>query len=114
MNGDEWTWLAVVFVVVFCIVGVVESRGKENEAEVVQALVTAEWCGSCKQIEPYVSKLKEKGELWRWDFDKHREHCKKYGVEVVPTLIVWEKRDGCWYWCWFVGVDAIRRYATDD
>jgi thioredoxin 1 len=56
----------------------------------------AEWCGPCRRQGPYLEELKknmgEKIELRKIDVDQHMDLANKYGIRVVPTLII--EKDG--------------------
>jgi len=56
----------------------------------------AEWCGPCKRQTPILEDLKKKMgdaiDLQKIDVDQHMDLAQKYGIQVVPTLIV--EKDG--------------------
>ena len=56
----------------------------------------AEWCGPCKRQGPYLEELKknmgEKIEIRKIDVDEDMDLANKYGIRVVPTLII--EKDG--------------------
>ena len=56
----------------------------------------AEWCGPCKRQGPILEDLKNKMgdsfELKKIDVDQNMELAQKYGIQVVPTLII--EKDG--------------------
>ena len=56
----------------------------------------AEWCGPCKRQTPILEELKRKMgdaiDLQKIDVDQHLDLAQKYGIQVVPTLIV--EKDG--------------------
>ena len=56
----------------------------------------AEWCGPCKRQRPYLEELKknlgDRIEIKKIDVDQHMDLANKYGIRVVPTLII-EKDD---------------------
>ena len=56
----------------------------------------AEWCGPCKRQTPILDELKTKMgdaiDLQKIDVDQHMDLAQKYGIQVVPTLIV--EKDG--------------------
>jgi thioredoxin 1 len=57
---------------------------------------SAEWCGPCKLQTPELEKLKEMMgdavEIKLIDVDDNRAIAQKYGIMVVPTLII--EKDG--------------------
>lgn len=70
------------------------------ESEVLQAdeptLVDfwAEWCGPCKMVAPVVEKIAEehgdKVRVAKMDVDNNRETPASYGVQGIPTLILFK------------------------
>jgi thioredoxin 1 len=52
----------------------------------------ADWCGPCKRQGPILEELKKKMgeavEIRKIDVDKHMDEANKYGIRVVPTLII--------------------------
>ena len=55
----------------------------------------AEWCGPCKMMPPALKQVKEKmGEqatILKMDIDKNPGYARKYEVQAVPTLIIFQK-----------------------
>ena len=56
----------------------------------------ATWCGPCKMqtpiLEELAKKMGDKVEIKKIDIDQHMELAEKYGIRVVPTLII--EKDG--------------------
>ncbi|HDQ08373.1 MAG TPA: thioredoxin [Methanoculleus sp.] len=56
----------------------------------------AVWCGPCKLQTPELEKLKEMigdaVEIQKIDVDQNMKLARKYGIQVVPTLII--EKDG--------------------
>ncbi|MDK2974661.1 MAG: thioredoxin 1 [Methanofollis sp.] len=56
----------------------------------------ATWCGPCKMQTPIIEELKQKlgddVEIKKVDVDENMEAATKYGIRVVPTLII--EKDG--------------------
>ena len=56
----------------------------------------ADWCGPCKRQGPILEELKNKMgdaiELKKIDVDQDMELAQKYGIQVVPTLVI--EKDG--------------------
>jgi thioredoxin 1 len=52
----------------------------------------AEWCGPCKRQGPILEELKKKMgdavEIQKIDVDQNMEAANRYGIRVVPTLII--------------------------
>jgi len=57
---------------------------------------SAEWCGPCKMQGPILEELKKKMgdaiEIQMIDVDQQMDKANKYGIRVVPTLII--EKDG--------------------
>ena len=56
----------------------------------------AEWCGPCKMQTPIIEQLKtmmgDSVEIKKIDVDSNMELAMKYGIQVVPTIII--EKDG--------------------
>ncbi|HOH81625.1 MAG TPA: thioredoxin family protein [Methanoregulaceae archaeon] len=56
----------------------------------------AEWCGPCRRQGPYLEDLKqnmgERIEIRKIDVDQNMDLANKYGIRVVPTLVI--EKDG--------------------
>lgn len=56
----------------------------------------ATWCGPCKMQTPIIDELAAKMgdavEIRKIDVDQHMDLAEKYGIRVVPTLII--EKDG--------------------
>lgn len=56
----------------------------------------AEWCGPCKMQTPILEQLKkmmgDSVEIKKIDVDNNMELAAKYGIQVVPTIII--EKDG--------------------
>jgi thioredoxin 1 len=56
----------------------------------------AEWCGPCRRQGPILEDLKRRMgdaiEIQKVDVDQHMDQAQKYGIQVVPTLII--EKDG--------------------
>jgi thioredoxin 1 len=56
----------------------------------------ATWCGPCKMQTPILEELEKKMgesvEIRKIDVDQHMDLAEKYGIRVVPTLVI--EKDG--------------------
>ena len=54
----------------------------------------ATWCGPCRMLAPTVSAIAEKYtgkvKVCKCDIDENIPLAEKYGIEVIPTLVVFE------------------------
>ncbi|MFP3023021.1 MAG: thioredoxin [Wolbachia sp.] len=54
----------------------------------------AEWCGPCKTLMPRIEQLakdrKDKIKICKFDIDGETEVPSKYGVQSIPTLIIFQ------------------------
>jgi thioredoxin 1 len=71
-----------------------------NDNELVLIDFYAEWCVPCKKMKPMLQALEnELGstcKVVRIDADKETEFAKKYSVEVLPTLLILNKKEEVW------------------
>jgi len=55
----------------------------------------ANWCGPCKMIAPFLEELADeyagKVVIAKMDVDQNPENASKYGVQSIPTLILFNK-----------------------
>lgn len=71
-----------------------------NSSQPVLVDFTATWCGPCKMMAPVLqevaAEVKGKARIIKVDIDKNPAAAAKYGVQAVPTLIIF--RDGQIKW----------------
>ena len=60
----------------------------------------AEWCGPCKMMPPILKQVKEavgdKVTILKMDVDKNQEYAQKWGIQSIPTLMIFQKGDIIW------------------
>jgi thioredoxin 1 len=65
---------------------------EKNEVTVVDFLAT--WCGPCKMLAPVFEELgnemKEKANFFKVDIDKSLEIAQQYGINTVPTMLIFK------------------------
>ena len=70
------------------------------ESEVIQSLIpvlvdfSAEWCGPCKMLAPVIDEIADeyagRVKVGKVDIDQNRDKAGEYGIQGVPTLIVFQ------------------------
>lgn len=60
----------------------------------------AEWCGPCKMMPPVLKQVKEKmgdtATILKMDIDKNPDYARKFSVQAVPTLIIFQRGNIVW------------------
>jgi thioredoxin 1 len=60
----------------------------------------AEWCGPCKMMPSILKDLKQRvgdtAVILKMDIDKNPAYARKYGVQAVPTLIIFKQGKILW------------------
>ncbi len=54
----------------------------------------APWCGPCKMITPIIEEIADqyegKAKICKLDTDQHREAAVEYGINAIPTIILFK------------------------
>jgi thioredoxin 1 len=60
----------------------------------------ATWCGPCKMMEPVLKQLKgqvgDNATILKMDVDKNPVYASRYGVQAVPTVIIFKEGKIIW------------------
>ena len=62
----------------------------ENKKGVVLVDFFATWCGPCRMLAPILEQVNEEttADIYKVDIDESEELARKYGIMVVPTMII--------------------------
>lgn len=60
----------------------------------------AEWCGPCKMMPPILSQVKQSvgdnATILKLDIDKNPHYAQKFGIQSVPTLMIFKNGNVVW------------------
>ena len=60
----------------------------------------AEWCGPCKMMPPILREVKDKvgdeAMILKMDIDKNPHYARKFGIQSVPTLMIFKDGQVVW------------------
>ena len=64
----------------------------ENSSGVVMVDFFATWCGPCRMLGPVLEDTSKEttAKIVKVDIDENEDLCRKYGVMVVPTMIIFK------------------------
>lgn len=73
----------------------------------------AEWCGPCKKMAPYLSKmekeLKDNVVIIRLDADKNKTMTSKLKIDALPTLLLYENKTVKWKHSGYISEEDLRK-----
>ena len=67
---------------------------KNNNKVLVDVYAT--WCGPCKMLSPIIDKISEEEKnvvVLKTDIDENEDIAAAFGVEAIPTLLVFENNE---------------------
>ncbi len=74
---------------------------------------TAEWCKPCRKIDAMLNQLVEELDeditIMKIDVDKNPALRKKYAIDAVPTLILFQKSKQLWRHTGLISVPEVLR-----
>ena len=77
---------------------------------------SAEWCGPCKMMPPILKEVKEKtgnrATILKMDVDKNRHYAEKYGIQSIPTLIIFKEGKIVWRKSGVSSANEIMQHLT--
>jgi thioredoxin 1 len=76
----------------------------------------ATWCGPCKMMEPVLKQLKsrvgEKATILKMDIDKNPSYANLYGIQAVPTVIIFKDGKIIWRKSGVANVNELLQQTT--
>ena len=71
-----------------------------EETDLLLVDFSAEWCGPCKMMPPILQEVKKNiGDeitIIKMDVDRNPQTARQYGIQSVPTLILFQKGKVLW------------------
>ena len=75
-----------------------------------------DWCGPCKMMPPNLKEVKEKvgarAIILKMDVDKNRHYAEKYGIQSIPTLIIFKEGQLLWRKSGVSSVNEIMQHLS--
>jgi thioredoxin 1 len=76
----------------------------------------ATWCGPCQRMHPILESLKaslgEQVRIVKVDIDQHPEIADRYGVQSVPTLMIFQRGEQKWSFVGATTEGMLKRQLT--
>ena len=64
----------------------------ENSQGIVLVDFFATWCGPCRMLAPVLEEASKEttAQIYKVDIDQNQDLCRKYGIMVVPTMLIFQ------------------------
>jgi thioredoxin 1 len=76
----------------------------------------ATWCGPCQRMHPILESLKaqlgEQVRIVKVDIDQHPEIADRYGVQSIPTLMIFQQGEQKWSFVGATTEGTLKRQLT--
>lgn len=76
----------------------------------------AAWCGPCKMLAPIISDLEDNRDdfcVGKIDIDDEPELARKYGIEAVPTLLLFRNGEIKNKSVGYISKDALEKFLAE-
>lgn len=76
---------------------------------------SAEWCGPCKMISPFIHELAEEIKGVKFidvDVDANQDIAEKFAIMSIPTLIIFEKQQQKNSHIGFASKDMLKKFIN--
>lgn len=88
-----------------------------DSSGVVMVDFHAIWCGPCKMAAPIIAELSEEYEgkckIGKLDVDENQEVARKYGVQSIPTIIIFKDGEEVDRLVGFQGKEALKEHIDN-
>lgn len=82
-----------------------------EEKDLLLVDFSAEWCGPCKMMPPILQEVKKnignKITIIKMDVDRNSQTARHYGIQSVPTLILFQKGKVLWRQSGIIQADKL-------